>query len=338
MRLLFLSSEDYLPHKVGGAEWSTHYLVLELLRREVEVQVLCRLGRGWAHRFSRWLRPNLTRCDSSLGYPVWRAVDPQRQVTRLLGLARPDAVIAIAGFAQPLLKATMHPRRLLFLRDVRLPEQFQSGVKYLANSHFVAGHYSQRFACPIPVSYPLVPPLAYAGQHRGKQVLFVNPHPQKGLELVLQLAELCPELTFHFVESWPVHPLVRARLWWRTRSLPNVKLSRPSLDMRVVYAQTRVLLVPSQVPEAWGRVVSEAQHSLIPCLASAIGGLPESVGKAGVLLDPKAPPTRWAAELRRFFDDEDHYSHLSEQARLRALDPNFQPDRIVDEFLAVLQA
>src|SRR5262249_21620774 len=56
-------------------------------------------------------------------------------------------------------------------------------------------------------------------------------------------------------------------------------------DMRTVYCDTRILLVPSQwEDETWGRVVSEAQLSGIPVITSDRGGLPESVGPGGIVL------------------------------------------------------
>ena len=64
------------------------------------------------------------------------------------------------------------------------------------------------------------------------------------------------------------------------------------------YAQARILLVPSVWEEAWGRVVTEAQLSGIPVLASAIGGLPESVGPGGILVPPGSDVEVWDAHLR----------------------------------------
>ena len=63
-----------------------------------------------------------------------------------------------------------------------------------------------------------------------------------------------------------------------------------SADMRSVYARSRLVLVPSQCDEAWGRIVTEAQISGVPALASDAGGLPEAVGPGGILMPRNAPP------------------------------------------------
>lgn len=52
-----------------------------------------------------------------------------------------------------------------------------------------------------------------------------------------------------------------------------------------VYAQTRVLVVPSSY-ESWGRVAAEAICSGIPVVASPTPGLMECLGSAGIYVDP----------------------------------------------------
>ena len=72
----------------------------------------------------------------------------------------------------------------------------------------------------------------------------------------------------------------------------NITWHRRVLDMRPIYKQTRLLLVPSQWKEAWGRVVVEAQFSGIPEIASDVGGLAQNVSDAGRLLAADAPAAR----------------------------------------------
>ncbi len=65
--------------------------------------------------------------------------------------------------------------------------------------------------------------------------------------------------------------------------------------MKQVYRSAKLILMPSMWEEAWGRVATEAQFSGIPVIASNRGGLPESVGPGGVLLDPDGPLEPWVA-------------------------------------------
>ncbi len=211
MKILFVTSEDYLPAKVGGAEWSTHYLALPLLRQGVDVRVLCRWGRGWTQRVASripGLRDRSTR-DRGLGYPVIRAVSPSRYLPELMQHWQPEVVVAIAGFAQELLTPLAHSptRRYLFLRDVNSPPRAPAGLGFLANSRFVSQFFQSLLHVSIPVIYPAVPRFDYQVLSSGREVLFVNPHRQKGLDLVLRLARLCPELPFHILEKLASAPL-----------------------------------------------------------------------------------------------------------------------------------
>jgi glycosyltransferase involved in cell wall biosynthesis len=106
--------------------------------------------------------------------------------------------------------------------------------------------------------------------------------------------------------------------------------------MRSVYRDAKLVLVPSRSPEAWGRVVSEAQLSGIPILASNYGGLPESVGRGGILIDPAASLEQWERALARMWDDEAEYERLAELARQHARRPDFQPVAIIEQLLATL--
>lgn len=75
--------------------------------------------------------------------------------------------------------------------------------------------------------------------------------------------------------------------------IPNVEFVREG-DIREIYRRTKVLLVPSQWEEAFGRVVIEAMHNGIPVIASNVGGLPEACGDAGMLVEDYKSVEAWA--------------------------------------------
>src|SRR5262245_8551856 len=93
-------------------------------------------------------------------------------------------------------------------------------------------------------------------------------------------------------------------------------------------ALTRILLVPSTVPEAFGRVAAEAMINGIPSLVSDRGGLPQTVGEAGRVIplpswlteNSKQLPTieeakPWVDAICELWDDGDAYRRASEIAR-----------------------
>ncbi len=113
------------------------------------------------------------------------------------------------------------------------------------------------------------------------------------------------------------------RRWLTDRldGLGNVTLVPQVEDMREVYADTRILLAPSQWREGYGRIATEAQVSGIPVVGSDRGGLPEAIGEGGLVLPADASPTVWAAAIRRLWDDKAYWSEKSEAALNHAARP-----------------
>jgi hypothetical protein len=165
----------------------------------------------------------------------------------------------------------------------------------------------------------------------------VNPSPVKGLALALHVARLLPQREFLFLESWPLSRAARAELRREISSLPNVRFQARTRDIASVYAQTALLLIPSQVEEAFGRVAIEAGANGIPQVASRIGGLPEAVGRGGVVLAAEDPPEVWAHVVDRIMSDPHTYRMLASRARDHSSADRFAVDRVGSKFLAVAE-
>src|SRR4030095_10030833 len=101
----------------------------------------------------------------------------------------------------------------------------------------------------------------------------------------------------------------------------NVTLRSAQREMKQIYGKSKILLAPSIWGEAYGRVVTEAQLSAIPVIASAKGGLPEAVGPGGLLIAPEGPIEAWVAAIRRLWDDKAYYADLSSMALKHATRP-----------------
>ena len=74
---------------------------------------------------------------------------------------------------------------------------------------------------------------------------------------------------------------------------------------------TRTLIVPSQWEEPFGRVALEAMYNKVPVIASKTGGLLESVGEGGMLIDDGSNVDLWA-EAIELLDDPDKREELIE--------------------------
>jgi len=108
--------------------------------------------------------------------------------------------------------------------------------------------------------------------------------------------------------------------------------------MKDIYRDTRILLVPSQWEEAFGRVAAEAHFSGIPVVASNRGGLPESVGSGGLLLDPEAPAQVWSDAIRRLWNDEAYWTTVSQAAIAHANRPALDSGQQIDAVFSMLEA
>ncbi len=347
MKILFVTGHGFLPQRVGGSESSTHELILALRDQGHDCAVLAQLqGNGWLglrNRVVMKLSRQMLLSDSQPGYPVQRAWFPDRQAEAAVMRERPDVVLVQAGAPLRMAKAFQASGlpTVVYLRDVEFHELGGHpgdlpGLAYLANSHFVAERFRSTYGVQPQVIRPLFRAERYATPRAPKHVTFVNPHPVKGVDLAFEIAALCPEIPFCFVEGWPMTKEEKAALEARVAAQVNVHLQPRTHDMRQVYQSTHTLLVPSQWEEAWGRVVTEAQFSGIPVLASARGGLPEAVGPGGRVLPHDAPAAIWASVLREFWRDRRVYGEASAAAQAYAKRAEIDPQRQVNELAAIL--
>ena len=328
LRILLVSDHGYLPDRTGGREVSTHELATRYSNDGHAVTVLTRdhipgyrpRSIAGAARYSRsWL--SRRRSERELRYRVHRSPNVQQSMRELLDRHRFD--LTVLQFDEPQKNLDFNlpagSRYAVYIRDAKdiagmSAATFPGSVALAANSCFTAAAVGKQIGRDVPVIVPYVEKDRYVTRPDGSFVTFVNPVAVKGAELAFAIAEACPELPFLFVEGWPLSGRAQRELTARIRRIPNIEYRRRVSDMRSIYRQTRVLLVPSQWAESWGRVVTESHFSSIPVLASHIGGLPESVGCGGMLLPPSEPASIWAEALRELYAPDMH-ARVSRLAR-----------------------
>ncbi|WP_139185802.1 glycosyltransferase family 4 protein [Sanguibacter gelidistatuariae] len=79
--------------------------------------------------------------------------------------------------------------------------------------------------------------------------------------------------------------------------------SRPRADVAAFLRESDVLVVPSRWPDPCPLTVLEGMATAIPVVAANIGGLPELLGDAGILVTPDSPASI-AEALTALLDDE----------------------------------
>ena len=326
---------------------NTHALIQDLRRHDHNAAALAGLTKegmvGLRSRIALKIKRGNTACDSRMHYPVYRAWHPAEVVQEVVKRFKPDIVIVQTGATVSLAKAfvaEMVPT-IIYLHDVQYEEHAGdignlTNVSFIANSQFVASRYHKDFGIHASVLNPLFHEQDYKTS-TGLSVTFINPIPLKGVDLVCDICALCPDIPFQFVRAWSNSGQDEEKLHRRLKSLRNVTLCSSTLDMKTIYRDTRILLVPSRCEEAWGRVASEAQFSGIPVLATSCGGLPEAVGPGGKLFLPEAKAEDWAAVLKEIWNDQDYYEFLRAAAFAHSKRPELDPVALVTSFIDILQ-
>lgn len=347
MRILIGSAHPYLPQMFGGAQSSTHEMVLHLRARGHEVAVLGGLtGEGWIGLRGRLAlkvqRRGYVR-DDGLGYPVfraWFAWEAAERVARDFG-----AEVAVFQSRLPVRLAEAVDRKALrtfiYLRNVERDDLggepgLLTDTGFIANSHFTARRFAESDNLSAPVIYPLVDRDRYRVESSATNVTFINPHPRKGLDVAVAMARRFPEIPFAFVRSWALGPEEEAALQQSLLGLDNVTLRPSTRDMKSVYGEARIVLAPSRWEEAFGRIAAEAQVSGIPVVGSDRGGLPEAIGPGGAVVPGDAPMDAWAEALGTLWHDEAAYARARQAALDHAARPEMDPERQIDRLLEVL--
>ncbi|MDY7095954.1 MAG: amino acid adenylation domain-containing protein, partial [Acidobacteriota bacterium] len=225
-----------------------------------------------------------------------------------------------------------------YVQSARGTELIRAAAAVITVSHWVR-RYIERWSgvrarvLAFPVYPP--PPVPRRGSFDSGAVTLVNPCAYKGLPIFLELARRFPETPFLGVETWGTTTEDR-RLMAR---LPNLRLRGAADEIGEIFAETRVLLMPSLFLEAFGLLAVEAMLHGLPVLASASGGLPEAKLGVDYVLPVRTienysqrfderefplaavPPQNlepWAAALEAVLTDRRRYQELSEQSRRAA--------------------
>lgn len=320
MRVLFASNYPHLPDIRGGLQTTTHDLCLALQNVGAEAAVLC----GLSEHGPAAAGGASARADETLGYAVFRAPDPEGALPLIAAAWNASVIIVQSGTAlAPMLLASLQTGRptAVYLHNVET-HQLHGALRpdpallFLANSDFTAQRWRALFGLDCAVIPPVVDGERYFTPVTGDRVLFVNPTPIKGVELMFALAAQCPDLPFLVVESWNLEPTWRRHCRWRALQLGNVEWQEPTDDMRSLYARSRVLLMPSVWEESFGRTVVEAQLNGLPVLASNRGALVDNVGEGGLTLGPHAPVDDWVDALRRLYADTEGFGDAARRKGL----------------------
>lgn len=194
----------------------------------------------------------------------------------------------------------------------RIRKAIQSAKHRIYNTNTSASEWR----LPGIVLHPPTPPLPAIYESEGDAYTLLSSLRNKGVEVVLELAERLPKQRFIIVRSPAETTHGIPDLEERAARLHNVELC-PRVPPDQVYdrylKQTRIILVPS-LYETYGMSAIEAAGYGIPSVHVDTPHVREGIGDAAVLV----PPLNTAATLAGIQQVEADYSDMSRLARLRA--------------------
>jgi glycosyltransferase involved in cell wall biosynthesis len=225
-----------------------------------------------------------------------------------------------------------------------------SPAHIVANSDVTADfvkHSWRRNAYILP---PIIDFDDYTVESTGSAITMVNPIDIKGGDIFKDIALSMHDTDFLAVRGWQHWKNTRSNQWDLHRlssnaqsfggkliipsesdfaDVSNVNLVGPYEDMKPVYADTRLLLVPSLWNEAFGRVAVEAMLNGIPVIASNRGALPEVVGEGGTIINDVEDVSEWKNEIHKY-DSPSYYAAKSSAAREQAA--KYRSERLIKKF------
>ncbi len=149
-----------------------------------------------------------------------------------------------------------------------------NSASVISNSNYIANSLYDKYKIDSTVVYPKICHetlrLSYINNLSDsivQGVVLVGDTLIKGIDIFIKLATLFPHVEFY--------AFGKGRL---PKAAPtNVHHMGWTNDLGLPYAYAKVVLVPSVIAEAYGRVAAECQSLDVPVLVSNIGGLPEAV-------------------------------------------------------------
>jgi len=341
LRVLIAHHRWWFPTAVSGADVANHEFARGLLNRGVEVRVHGIVAPQTEGRARQ-------RDYVADGVPVCLVPsDFTATLAKVVGEFKPNVVVTScpepSSGADDIGRMVETLRRfdlpvVLYVHDIGATLPLFEGVRQrlarvVTNSEFMAQRVGELWGVDCDVIYP-VPDreTVYAGGASGPFITFFNPLPHKGLSVSHTLVtRRFTDRPFLFVEGF-IDPEAHGIALTRSGNLVH---ARRSPDVATIYLMTRLLIVPSQWEEPFGRVALEAMYNRVPVIASRSGGLVESVGDGGILIDDFANVDRWAEAIESL-DDPGVRGDLIAAGEAHAA--RFSLDDEVDKLIALLES
>ncbi len=358
--LLFATGKSLYPMGEGGGETVAHDLLFGLCKEGLHCTAFGAFNLGDIQRLNYILRglekdlnlvtksrqmlnfsgaeityPVEMLCTYHVDYSSYLSVSDTliSSLSQYMEAAKPDVVLTQSEGSDSILAEVL--KRNIFpvvyvhvLPAIEIIPDPHRLPLILVNSRFIQNRIKEEKGIQCELLYPAINLDNYRIGHNTHQyITMVNPVVPKGIVTFLNIATSLPDREFLVVEGWGTSEKVLEII----KQLPNVTYLPKQVDMRRVFEKTHILLVPSVWEEPFGRISVEAQASGIPVVASRTGGIPEAVGKGGILIEDYENEKKWLEGIQRI---EEGYKEFSELATMNA--QRFDLDNTVKNFFDIL--
>lgn len=287
----------------------------------------------------------------------------QSNAAKLLDDLQPDVVVFFgSNDLLPLLElAKSNGAKIIFYTGTASYDEGRKPLFDIADSlivptAFIGSLYKDRFGKDfrvIPTTLPFGVAQPETDLLQARRILgpltLINPTPDKGAHFLFEAArsDRLKHRKFLFVESRGT------RSFWKKAgvdigSVENIHWAPWQSDISQILKTSAVLLMPSLVDEAAGKVIAEAMALGVPCIGFDKGGIKEQIGQGGIALpfddrlsadpetklyQPKVPIDAvepWVNALDELLSDDARYKALSRKAVIEA--KRFLPESTVSQW------
>ncbi|MCP4599527.1 MAG: glycosyltransferase family 4 protein [Proteobacteria bacterium] len=340
LKVLIAHHRWWFPTAASGADIANHEFARKLIKRGVQVRVHGIIPPNFSKRTEH-------QKYNAEGVPVCLVRSEFiKQLRAVIREFKPHVVLTscpephcgtdditrmVETFARSKIPVVLYAHdidnTLPLFRDVK--DQL---AQVVTNSHFMAGRINKIWSVECEVVYPVPDwgPIDATGS-TGSFITFFNPVPHKGLGIAHPLVTVrFKDRPFLFIEGF-IDPEAHGISLIRSGNLVQ---ARRSPNVATIYMMTRTVIIPSQWEEPFGRIALEAMYNRIPVIASRTGGLLESVGDGGILIEDYSEIDRFAEAIERIDDPKERRGII--EAGKRHV-KKFSLDREVEKLLEILQ-
>jgi glycosyltransferase involved in cell wall biosynthesis len=309
MNILIFTDREYSISRFGGREANINDLAIGFQKKKLNPVIFSKRSATTVHG------------QHKQEYPLFSAFDPLVRLSKFIQKYPIHHVLAFVHSGNILTAIkTLPADSYICIRDADRLDLFKhpdiNNFKFLTQHNYIkeilSGIGVKAHTLPVPIQLE-----NYVCETNKRYISVLNLSQKKGIDIAIEVAKALPHLPFLFCALSTNSSAEANGLAKVCESIPNIKFLSEVKDIKEIYAQTKVILAPYQ----WGsstRILTEAQASGIPSVASTESGLIETVADAGIILGKNISIDDWAKGVLSVYENEENWLTMSKNALIQA--------------------